>query len=62
MEKTGPDGAHEFHMFVREKDAHAELWDGARTGVENAIDVFNADKVGATTAAAAAAARAHERR
>jgi intermediate cleaving peptidase 55 len=28
---------------VRPKDAHAELWDGARTGVDMAMETFNAD-------------------
>lgn len=32
-------------MFVREKDDKAELWDGARSGVQAAVDVFNADEV-----------------
>lgn len=32
-------------MFVREKDAGAELWEGARSGVQAAVDVFNADEV-----------------
>ncbi|KAF8243061.1 prolidase-like protein [Wilcoxina mikolae CBS 423.85] len=44
IEKTGADGEHLFHLFVRGKDAHAELWDGTRTGVEAAMEVFNADK------------------
>lgn len=34
-----------FHLFVRPKDAHAELWDGARSGEQAALDVFNADEV-----------------
>lgn len=33
-------------MFVREKDDKAELWDGARSGVQAAVDVFNADEAG----------------
>lgn len=33
-------------MFVRDKDDNAELWDGARSGVQAAVDVFNADEVG----------------
>ncbi|CCX05127.1 peptidase M24, structural domain-containing protein [Pyronema domesticum] len=44
IQKTGPDGQHNFYMFVREKDAHAELWDGARTGTEGAKEFFNADE------------------
>ncbi|KAI9025310.1 peptidase M24, structural domain-containing protein [Phycomyces nitens] len=31
-------------MFVPPKSAHAELWDGPRTGVEGAKDVFGADE------------------
>jgi intermediate cleaving peptidase 55 len=30
---------------VREKDSKAELWDGARSGTQAAVDVFNADEV-----------------
>lgn len=37
---------HLFHLYVREKDAKAELWDGARSGTQAARDVFNADEVG----------------
>ena len=37
-------GDHIFHLFCRDKDAHAELWDGARTGIKNAEDVFGADR------------------
>lgn len=36
---------HLFHLYVREKDAKAELWDGARSGTQAATDVFNADEV-----------------
>lgn len=31
-------------IFMRPKDKHAELWDGARTGVENSIDFFQVDE------------------
>lgn len=31
-------------MFVRPKDDFAEMWDGARTGVQAVMDVFNADE------------------
>lgn len=34
-----------FHLFVRPKDAKAEKWDGARSGEQAALDVFNADEV-----------------
>ena len=36
---------HTFHLFVREKDAKAEQWDGVRSGTRAALDVFNADEV-----------------
>jgi hypothetical protein len=36
---------HIFHLYVREKDPRAELWDGARSGTRAAVDVFNADEV-----------------
>ncbi|KAF2726148.1 peptidase M24 [Polychaeton citri CBS 116435] len=41
--KGQSDVEYHFHLFVRPKDAHAELWDGARSGVQAAEDVFNAD-------------------
>lgn len=31
-------------LFVRPKDQHAELWDGPRTGVENAVQLFGIEK------------------
>ncbi len=34
-----------FHLFLRPKDPKAEQWDGARSGEQAALDVFNADKV-----------------
>jgi intermediate cleaving peptidase 55 len=37
---------HTFHLYVREKDPKAEIWDGARSGSQAAIDVFNADETG----------------
>jgi intermediate cleaving peptidase 55 len=36
---------HTFHLYVREKDAKAEQWEGARSGTQAARDVFNADQV-----------------
>lgn len=45
---VGNDGSgdnHVFHLYVREKDPKAELWDGARSGTRAAVDVFNADEV-----------------
>lgn len=41
---TGKD--HVFHLYVREKDAKAEMWDGARSGTDAARDVWNADETG----------------
>ncbi|TIA99299.1 hypothetical protein E3P96_02939 [Wallemia ichthyophaga] len=32
-------------LFVRPKDPHIELWDGARTGQEAAMSIFKADEV-----------------
>jgi len=37
---------HTFHLYVREKDPKAEIWDGARSGTQAALDVFNADETG----------------
>ncbi|ODH48755.1 hypothetical protein GX48_05080 [Paracoccidioides brasiliensis] len=39
----GSEGDHVFHLYVRDKDPRAELWEGARSGVQAATDVFNAD-------------------
>jgi intermediate cleaving peptidase 55 len=44
--KGTSDVEYTFHLYVRPKDAHAELWDGARSGVQAAQDVFNADEAG----------------
>jgi hypothetical protein len=41
----GSDNDHTFHLYVREKDPKAEMWEGARSGTRAAIDVFNADDV-----------------
>ncbi|RDW75173.1 hypothetical protein BP6252_06315 [Coleophoma cylindrospora] len=47
IRKTGP-GIEDylFYLFLRPKDAKAELWDGARSGEQAALDVFNADESG----------------
>ena len=37
---------HTFHLLVREKDVKEEKWQGARSGTQAAIDVFNADETG----------------
>ena len=44
IEKGSSDVEYTFHLFVRPKDEKAELWDGARSGVQAAQDVFNADE------------------
>lgn len=43
-ESGQPEGEHIFQLYVRDKDPKAELWDGARSGVEAATEVFNADE------------------
>jgi len=45
-EKGTSEVEYTFHLYVRPKDAKAELWDGARSGVQAAQDVFNADETG----------------
>jgi intermediate cleaving peptidase 55 len=49
IEKTGPDGQHRFHLFARPSDAKAELWEGQRSGLQSALDIFNADESGDIT-------------
>ncbi|EMC99691.1 hypothetical protein BAUCODRAFT_63038 [Baudoinia panamericana UAMH 10762] len=44
IEKGSSDVMFTFHLFVRPKDSRAEKWDGARSGVQAAQDVFNADE------------------
>lgn len=44
-EKGDSDVEYTFHLFVRPKDLKAEQWDGARSGIQAALDVFNADEV-----------------
>lgn len=46
IERDASGDGHIFHLFVREKDPKAEIWDGARSGTQAAIDVFNADETG----------------
>lgn len=46
--KTAEENDHEFHLFLRPKDPKAEQWEGARSGTEAALDVFNADEVGSS--------------
>lgn len=45
IQKVGSSNEYVFHLFLRPKDARAEQWDGARSGEEAALDVFNADEV-----------------
>lgn len=45
IQKIGSSGDYRFHLFLRPKDAKAEQWDGARSGEQAALDVFNADEV-----------------
>ncbi|KAF1845096.1 xaa-Pro aminopeptidase-like protein [Cucurbitaria berberidis CBS 394.84] len=40
------DEEHAFHLYVRPKDPKVEAWEGPRSGVEAAEDVFNADITG----------------
>ncbi|PNS14931.1 hypothetical protein CAC42_2160 [Sphaceloma murrayae] len=35
---------YKFRLFLRPKDDTAEIWDGARSGIQAAEDVFNADE------------------
>ncbi|KAF2193513.1 xaa-Pro aminopeptidase-like protein [Zopfia rhizophila CBS 207.26] len=46
IEKIGDGCDHKFHLYVRPKDPKAELWDGPRSGIQAAEDVFNADQTG----------------
>ena len=43
--KASDEDDHVFHLFVRPKDPKAEQWDGARSGTQAALDIFNADEV-----------------
>ncbi|KAG9246933.1 peptidase M24, structural domain-containing protein [Calycina marina] len=46
IQKLGSSEDYIFHMFLRPKDEKAEQWDGARSGEQAGLDVFNADEVG----------------
>lgn len=48
IQKVGAGNSDEylFHLLVREKDVKAEQWEGARSGTQAAVDVFNADQSG----------------
>jgi intermediate cleaving peptidase 55 len=41
--KDGDD--HIFHLYVRPKNPKVEAWEGSRSGLDAATDVFNADEV-----------------
>lgn len=43
--KDNGDEDHTFRLYVREKDAKEEQWEGVRSGTQAALDVFNADEV-----------------
>jgi intermediate cleaving peptidase 55 len=45
IQKIGSSKDYNFHLFLRPKDPKAEQWDGARSGEQAALDVFNADEV-----------------
>lgn len=34
-----------FHIFVPPRNANAEQWDGDRTGIDGAMEIFNADRL-----------------
>ncbi|KAI4284742.1 MAG: hypothetical protein L6R38_001198 [Xanthoria sp. 2 TBL-2021] len=44
--KSTADDDHSFQLYVRPKDPKAEQWEGSRSGVQAAVDVFNADESG----------------
>ncbi|KAG0651779.1 Intermediate cleaving peptidase of 55 kDa [Hyphodiscus hymeniophilus] len=46
IQKVESSNDYVFHLFLRPKDAKAEQWDGARSGEQAALDVFNADESG----------------
>lgn len=45
LANDGSGNNHILHLYVREKDPRVELWEGARSGTQAAMDVFNADEV-----------------
>lgn len=44
-EKTNSGKGYRMIMFVPPKNVEAELWDGPRTGLEGARELFGADEV-----------------
>jgi intermediate cleaving peptidase 55 len=45
IQKLGSSSDYVFHLFLRPKNARVEQWDGALSGEQAALDVFNADEV-----------------
>lgn len=45
LEKDTTPKGYKMSMFLRPKDKDLELWEGARTGLQGAIDLFGADEV-----------------
>ena len=45
LANDGSGNNHILHLYVQEKDPRVELWEGARSGTQAAVDVFNADEV-----------------
>lgn len=48
-EKDESERGYKQTMFVLPKSAHAELWDGPRTGIEGVLEFFGADEAFDTT-------------
>ena len=46
IERDGSESAYAFHLYCRPKDTKVEKWEGTRSGVQAAQDVFNADEAG----------------
>jgi intermediate cleaving peptidase 55 len=46
IEKIDDGEEHNFHLYVRPKDPKLEQWEGSRSGIQAAEDVFNADTTG----------------
>ncbi|KAI4146641.1 MAG: hypothetical protein LQ340_005857, partial [Diploschistes diacapsis] len=46
IEKSSDPDDHIFHLYLRPKDPKAEIWEGPRSGLDAATDVFNADETG----------------
>ncbi|MCJ1325083.1 hypothetical protein MMC10_001745, partial [Thelotrema lepadinum] len=44
--KSSDPNDHTFHLYARPKDPKSEMWEGPRSGLDAATDVFNADETG----------------